>query len=66
MSDGQTFIGTRSDSIISFKGIPFAEPPVGLLRWKQPRLLTAYTESIDARKQKLSCATMETTGIISF
>src|SRR5688500_1595826 len=29
--------GVTSDSITSFKGIPFAAPPVGNLRWKAPQ-----------------------------
>ena len=32
-----TFVGTETENIISFKGIPFvAEQPVGGLRWKAP------------------------------
>lgn len=31
-----TFVGQRMDSVISFKGIPYAQPPVGKLRWKNP------------------------------
>ncbi|RYY37878.1 MAG: carboxylesterase family protein [Sphingobacteriaceae bacterium] len=29
--------GTAQNNIISFKGIPFAQPPVGNLRWKEPQ-----------------------------
>src|SRR5215472_12051715 len=35
--DGGQISGTTTDGVHSFKGIPFAAPPVGSLRWKAPQ-----------------------------
>ena len=31
-----TFVGKLNGDVIAFRGIPFAKPPVGELRWKRP------------------------------
>ena len=31
-----TFVGKANKNVIIFKGIPFAKPPIGDLRWKRP------------------------------
>ena len=32
------FVGTKKGDVISFKGVPYAKPPIGNLRWKNPEL----------------------------
>ncbi len=34
--------GTNESGVISFKGIPFAAPPVGDLRWKEPQPVKSW------------------------
>jgi len=32
------FVGKKKGNVLSFKGIPYAKPPIGNLRWKDPVL----------------------------
>lgn len=48
--EGGIIQGTSSDNISVFKGIPFAAPPVGDLRWKAPQPVIPWKGVRDATK----------------
>jgi para-nitrobenzyl esterase len=47
--------GVVSNGITSFKGIPFAAPPVGALRWKAPQAVSPWTGMKQATEYGASC-----------
>jgi para-nitrobenzyl esterase len=40
---GGRVTGVPSDGVVSFKGIPFAAPPIGGLRWRSPQPVKPWT-----------------------
>lgn len=51
--------GVREDGVLAFKGIPFAAPPVGALRWKAPRPVTPWSGIRAATAFAPACAQPE-------
>lgn len=51
-----TLTGAGGDGISHFKGVRYAEPPVGALRWKPPVPVAAGTANLDASKPGAGCA----------
>ena len=52
---GGRVAGVVTSGISSFKGIPFAAPPVGALRWKAPQPVKPWTGVKQASSFALSC-----------
>ncbi|CAH0550114.1 unnamed protein product [Brassicogethes aeneus] len=59
ISDGQIKGKSASDerggTYFSFQGIPYAKPPVGNLRFRDPQPLEKWTGVLDATKQRKGC-----------
>jgi len=48
--------GTVEGAVSAFKGIPFAAPPIGLLRWRAPAPVSPWKTVRDARQFSPACA----------
>jgi para-nitrobenzyl esterase len=54
--------GASQDGVTSFKGIPFAAPPVGDLRWRPPQPVKPWTEVRNATEYGPDCAQLPFPG----
>jgi para-nitrobenzyl esterase len=47
---GVAVTGDHADDVVAFRGIPYAAPPVGGLRWRAPRRPSPWTAPLDATR----------------
>ncbi len=55
--------GVVYDGVREFKGIPYAAPPVGALRWAMPQPVKPWTEIRDASKYGNACPQVSRYGL---
>src|SRR5262245_4660912 len=55
-----------ASGVWSYKGIPYAAPPVGSLRWKPPQAVAAWNGVRDATKFAVACIQPRGSGDPSF
>lgn len=60
---GGTLEGRTEDGVTSFKGVPFAAPPVGELRWKAPQAVIPWSGIKKADAFALPCAQRQSDGV---
>jgi para-nitrobenzyl esterase len=60
-----TLRGSNAGSVVAFRGIPYARPPVGQLRWQPPQPALSWQGARDALQPGSAC-TQRTSGLIPF
>lgn len=48
-------VATADSAVVSFKGISFATPPLGKLRWRAPKPVAPWKETMKADHFGASC-----------
>ena len=47
--------GIETGGVTAYLGVPYAEPPVGPLRWRAPAPVTPWTTTLQATRAGLNC-----------
>jgi len=55
LSDSGTVRGAAVNGVIAWKGIPYAAPPVGALRWRNPQAVSPWSGVKDATRFGPAC-----------
>lgn len=63
MTDKGAVRGVIRNGVREFKGIPYAQPPVGELRWSLPKATSSWNGILDATKYKNACPQVERYGL---
>ena len=58
--------GRQSSGVREFKGVPFAQPPVGGLRWKEPQPVKPWTGVREAKQFGPRCMQQAVFGDMGF
>jgi para-nitrobenzyl esterase len=53
--DSGVLVGELKNGVRSFRGIPYAKPPIGPLRWQPPQNVEKWTVERDATQFRLPC-----------
>jgi para-nitrobenzyl esterase len=63
MTDKGAVRGVIHNGVREFKGIPYAQPPVGELRWSLPKAASPWSGILDATKYKNACPQLQRYGL---
>ena len=57
--------GLNNNGVYEYLGIPYAQPPVGALRWQPPQPHAPWTQTLNATQFGPTCAQITTLGVFA-